>query len=1324
MEGSHSEQWERGITWVRILGISVLCILVALLLFLGITRQDNEDEGVEVLSGLVENQAAPGSAVGADAGGFETWILVQNPGVKPVHVNLVLNTEYGSTVLSELQNLEIPAGSRRSFPLHEYVHTYHVSTLVQATDGEVVCERAMYWNNRKGGHDSIGVTAPAPQWYLAEGATAGEFETWVLVQNPGDRPVHINLVLNTESGEVRPSGLQDFTLAPETRVSFNLDGFIEDYHVSTLVQATDGEVVCERAMYWTPQGQASRTGGHDSIGATAPASTWYLAEGATAGEFETWVLVQNPQDEPVHVNFILNTESGEVRPDTLQGFEIPARSRISFNLDRYVDTYHVSTLVQATDGEVVCERAMYWTPPGQVYREEGHDSIGVTAPAPQWYLAEGATAGEFETWVLVQNPQDEPVHVNFILNTESGEVRPATLQGFEIPARSRISFNLDRYVDTYHVSTLVQATDGEVVCERAMYWNNRTGGHDSIGATAPASTWYLAEGATSPGGGPGGIELRVKERAGVARSGEITTSGVPLPRDFNVYSPDDISLFDTNGSPVPCQKKVTARWGGSPDDASKPVKWVLLDFPASVGASGESAYFLRRTQTRADPPAAVNVSDDGSAVTVNTGAAVFRMRRDSFDLFNSVELAGVGPVLVPSTQNGFVITAGGTDFRSSLAPPASIAIEEAGPLRAAVCVRGSHAATTGATMLDYTARIQFYAGSAQARVLYTLENHNPTQPDGTGQPQCWDIGCPGSASFSGLYLGLQPDVGASPTAVLATGEGGSGPFSSGTGLSLYQDSSGSDWWGVHRGHFPRPQSYVSFRGWTVRAGGSELGRGNRAQAWLDLSGNGRGLAVGLRDFWQNHPKGIGSSGGEIRLSLFPTEYGGDFWLRPGEHKTHEILLYFHGGGSGQAGVAEVMAAMDSPLLALASPQWYADSGALGRMVPRTGDSRFSAYDRQNLAAFDASIGTTGNSLLASIEENDFYGWCDFGDVPLDYETPSGQMNLKYNFDFGMLLQFLRSGDYRWWELAGPACRHVADEDILHYEGAIDHWSDGGYFGHSYHDEPGDSNPHRNYGAPHPDLYFAAPGCLLYYYLTGYVEAQESALEVIENTRYRYENSYGRGNGEGWADGYNDYGSDSFRPFSNGLRIMTDAYEATGDAKYLATADWIIENSHLAADPFLAAPQPGADGGTSIFSLDLFTFSLGRYLDALTSAGIPDGRNTAAYLVSLVRHEVDTCWRTGSEGYQGFPYAWSYSGVADETFGVVNLCNWHLLSADCLAYGYIYGGGDDLLGLAGQAFRTGSERPNGEGTEPGYWSTKESVNSAVFGQVYMEAIGNR
>jgi hypothetical protein len=709
-------------------------------------------------------------------------------------------------------------------------------------------------------------------------------------------------------------------------------------------------------------------------------------------------------------------------------------------------------------------------------------------------------------------------------------------------------------------------------------------------------------------------------------------------------------------------------------------------------------------------------------LSVDTGAAVFRLRRDSFDLFNSVEVAGAGNVLSPSPENGFQLDAGGKQYSSSNAAPSSFQVDDDGPMRASLTVRGAHAASPGDEKMAYTARIYFYAGSSYARVFYTLENHNQFQPDGMGQPQCWDIGCPGSEVFSGSYLDLRPNVGSSPTVTLDPGEGGTAPFTSGgESLSLYQDSSGSPWWDVHRGNHPRLQSYVSFQGWAARRGGGQVGQGDRAQAWLDISGGGRGLALGLRDFWQNHPKGISNNGGEMRLSLFPQEYGGDFTLRPGEHKTHEVLLYFHAGNSAEAEVGTTMAALESPLLAAAPPSWYIESGVMGRIAPYGSDPRFSDYEDQNRAAFDASIGTTGYSLLQSIEENDFYGWCDYGDVPLDFEVPSGQMNLKYNFDFGMMLQFMRTGDYRWWDLADAACRHIADVDILHYEGEIGHWAQGGYFGHSQHAEPGNVNPHRNYLSPHPDLHFAVSGGLLYYYLTGYEEAREAAMEVVENTRYRFENSYGRGNGEGWAGCEDDYGHESFRPFAFGLRIMTDAYEATGEERYLSTAEWIIQCSHLAADPFLAAPQAGMPGGTSIFSMDLFSFSLGRFVDMLEASGLPDRHNARDYMISLVRHEADNCWRVDGNGYQGWPYGWYFNGASDDSFGVVNLCNWQLLAADCLAYAYLYGGGDDLLQKAEQAFRTGSERPNGEDTQPGYWSTKESVNSACFGQVYMYTV---
>ena len=98
--------------------------------------------------------------------------------------------------------MTIPADSRRSFNLNDYVTDYDVSTLVSASGGEVVCERAMYDTDRTWGTCSIGATAPAATWYLAEGSTGEGFETWVLVQNPGDTAVTVDLTFMTSTGPV------------------------------------------------------------------------------------------------------------------------------------------------------------------------------------------------------------------------------------------------------------------------------------------------------------------------------------------------------------------------------------------------------------------------------------------------------------------------------------------------------------------------------------------------------------------------------------------------------------------------------------------------------------------------------------------------------------------------------------------------------------------------------------------------------------------------------------------------------------------------------------------------------------------------------------------------------------------------------------------------------------------------------------------------------------------------------------------------------------------------------------------------------------------
>jgi len=417
-------------------------------------------------------------AEGATAGGMETYVLVQNPGDSDVHARIKFQTGSGEVSPTDLKDVVIPAHSRRTFPVNAWVRDYDVSTLVQPISprgAQLVCERAMYGNGWRWAHDSTGVTGPyepAPEWYFAEGCTGGDMETWLLVQNPYGSTIHVDIAFQTGSGEVvAPEDLKDVPIPARSRRTFFVNSWVDSYDVSIMVEALDGNVICERAMYG-----GGRTWATDSKGTSVLSDQWYLAEGATAGGMETYVLVQNPGDDPVHVNVTFQTGGGEVAPLDLQNVEIPARTRRTFLANRYVTGYDVSTVVTCADGAVAVERAMY----GNGWRW-GHASVGIAQPSNIWYLAEGATAGGMETYVLVQNPGDDPVHVNVTFQTGGGEVAPLDLQNVEIPARTRRTFPVNLWVTGYDVSTMVRCLDGEVVVERSMYGNGWEWGHCSLG---------------------------------------------------------------------------------------------------------------------------------------------------------------------------------------------------------------------------------------------------------------------------------------------------------------------------------------------------------------------------------------------------------------------------------------------------------------------------------------------------------------------------------------------------------------------------------------------------------------------------------------------------------------------------------------------------------------------------------------------------------------------------------------------------------------------------------------------------------------------------
>ncbi len=388
---------------------------------------------------------------GCTAGGFETWILIQNPGDAAAHVQLTYMTPAGT---ARGPSATIGAGSRLSFNVAASVaDAWSVSTEV-TSDLPVVAERSMYGPGRAWGTDSIGAEAASKSWYMAEGCTAGGFETWILLQNPGGTSATARLNYVTENGEKAGPTV---TVPARSRITVNAaDTVPTDFNVSTEVTSS-APIVAERSTYW-----GNRKGATDSIGVTAPDTKWFIAEGCTAEGFETWVLLMNPGDSPAKVNLEYMTEHGIVHGPQV---EVPAHSRAPINVaDVVPNEFSVSTQV-TSDKPVVAERSVYWSK-----RTEGQSSIGVTESSTTWFLAEGSTRPGFETWVVVQNPNNATADVSLTYMTPTGSVNgpSVTLAPF-----SRKTFNVgDTVSSTDSVSTMVTGSI-PVVAERAVYGDPR-----------------------------------------------------------------------------------------------------------------------------------------------------------------------------------------------------------------------------------------------------------------------------------------------------------------------------------------------------------------------------------------------------------------------------------------------------------------------------------------------------------------------------------------------------------------------------------------------------------------------------------------------------------------------------------------------------------------------------------------------------------------------------------------------------------------------------------------------------------------------------------
>jgi hypothetical protein len=420
-------------------------------------------------------------AEGSTGAFFDTDILLANPNTVPAPVSITYLKGNGTTVT---QALTLAPTSRTTIAvdLIAGLEATELSATVTSTAGvPLVVERTMRWDaTGYGAHTEKATDGPAQTWFFAEGSQ-GFFDTYVLLANPSARENTATVTFLLEDGE---PVVKTFTLAPTSRRTVPVNTIREVINRSFgIVVDFAAPGLAERAMYF---GTPTFNAGHESAGVNRPATSWFLAEGATGSFFTTFVLLANPGKSDATATVTFLPERGAAVTKTVI---VPVGKRVTLNIaaeDPSLANSAVATAVQSTE-RILVERAQYWPfTPDHWY--EAHNSFGSTALGRKWGLAEGRVGGPegYQTFILLANanPVDvAEVRITFLRTNGTTVVKTVTVN----PA-SRLTVRVNDVTELSNESfgALIEVTDGVgIFVERAMY-------SDANGVVFAAGTNALA----------------------------------------------------------------------------------------------------------------------------------------------------------------------------------------------------------------------------------------------------------------------------------------------------------------------------------------------------------------------------------------------------------------------------------------------------------------------------------------------------------------------------------------------------------------------------------------------------------------------------------------------------------------------------------------------------------------------------------------------------------------------------------------------------------------------------------------------------------------
>ncbi|MBM3334631.1 hypothetical protein FJY63_08215 [Candidatus Sumerlaeota bacterium] len=622
-------------------------------------------------------------------------------------------------------------------------------------------------------------------------------------------------------------------------------------------------------------------------------------------------------------------------------------------------------------------------------------------------------------------------------------------------------------------------------------------------------------------GQAGETKISVEEPSGVERKGWPVTSGVPFAAGA-LANPQSAALFTGDGMEVPLQTEVLSRW---PDGS---VRWLLLDFQVDLKPKEKKALVLRFGPGVGRKPVVkpLLARKNNGTVTMDAGPVQLDLGpKGGLFMLSSIWFDKNGDGVIGRDEG---IARGRISLQNSksrsfyvLSQPDKIAVEQNGPVRACVRIEGSHLDDNGDPMFRYIARIHVFRGQPFVRIFYTFV---ADQQDSLMA----------KIKELSLRLFLSRDAGKATYAVLDEK------------LTTYS-------------------RLLQIDENNCEIGGQRHAR--RAAGWTATGSNEAGFAIGLREFWQNWPKGIRVGPGEMTISICPELYrlyrdlyagkeleeecklyyylrDGLYTFKVGAARTHELWATFFSGKPEVERLSAFFRAAEDPLLATCDPAYVSETKAAGEFPPADA-KRYSGYDTWLSRALDDHL-----RRRDKVRE---YGMMNYGDWWGERQVNWG--NLEYDLAHGMLTQYLRTGDRRFFLRGEQAARHHIDVDVVHATNPHVKSRVGeiwlhcvGHTGGYYRDAPLPVDNTYQMGTSTNFGHVWDTGDLDYYLLTGDRRALEVSLEIADAMVSHMPTSYGT----------------HIRALGWPMILVLSAYDVTGNKKYLdaATQNWLVLKKNI------------------------------------------------------------------------------------------------------------------------------------------------------------------